>query len=67
MSDGGGCGQQLVLRQAIYFLGHREHSPEYPGVYPDIQTGLLRFIMLNLPARGILADRHAMLPSRLNA
>jgi hypothetical protein len=67
MSDGGGCGQQLVMRQEIYFPGHREHSPEYPGVYLDIQAGLLRFIMRNPSARGILANRHGMLPSRLDA
>jgi hypothetical protein len=67
MSDGGGCGQQLVMRREIYFLDHREHSPEYPGVYPHIQAGLLRFIMRNPSARGILANRHGMLPSRLDA
>jgi hypothetical protein len=43
MGDGGGRGQRLVLRQEIYFLDQREHNPEYPGVYPDIQAGLLRF------------------------
>lgn len=67
MSVGGGDGQQLVLRQEINFLSHREHSPEYPGVYPDIQAGLLRFMMLNPSAHGISADRHATLPARLTA
>jgi hypothetical protein len=67
MSDGGGRGQQLVLRREIYFLGQREHNPEYPGVYPDIQAGLLRFIMLNPAARGISADGHATLPGWLDA
>ena len=67
MNDGGGRGQQLVMRQEIYFRDHREHSPEYPDVYPDIQAGLLRFIMQNPSVRGILAIRHGMLPSRLDA
>jgi hypothetical protein len=68
MGDGGGRGQQLVLRQEIYFLDQREHSPEYPGVYPDIRAGLLRFIIRwNPSARGILAIRHGTLPSRLDA
>jgi hypothetical protein len=49
MSDRSGRGQQLVMRQEIYFLGHGEHCPEYPGVYPDIQAGLLR-AMQNRPA-----------------
>ena len=68
MNGGGGRGQQLVLRQEIYFRDHSEHSPEYPGVYPDIQAGLLRFIIRwNPSARGILAIRHGTLPSRLDA
>jgi len=28
MSDGGDCGQQLVMRQQIYFLDHSGHSPD---------------------------------------
>jgi hypothetical protein len=67
MSDGGGRGQQLVLRQEIYFLGRRGQSPVYPGVYPDIQAGLLRFVMLNSSARGISTDGHATLAARLVA
>jgi len=27
MNGGGGRGQQLVMRQEIYFLDHREHNP----------------------------------------
>lgn len=34
------------------------HSTEYPGVYPDIHAGLLRSMMRNPSARGILAIRH---------
>src|SRR5947209_13352254 len=67
MNDRGGRGQQLVMRRDIYFRGRGEHSPEYPGVYPDIQTGLLRSITRNPAARGILAIRHRTLPSRLDA
>jgi hypothetical protein len=39
MNDGGGRGQQLVMSQEIYFRIHREHSPEYLTVYPDIRAG----------------------------
>jgi hypothetical protein len=49
MNDGSGGGRQLAMRQEIYFRGRREHSPEYPGLYPDIQAGLLRPIMRNPP------------------
>jgi hypothetical protein len=31
--------------QEIYFGGHRDQSPEYPDVYPDIRAALLMFIM----------------------
>ena len=55
------------MRQEIYFRSYREHSPEYPGVYPDILAGLLRSIMRNPSACGILAIRHRTLPSRLDA
>src|ERR1700732_1587396 len=65
MDAGGGRGKQLVVRHEIYFRGHREHSPEYPGVYPDIPAGLLRSIMRNSAARGILAIRHRAWLSRL--
>jgi hypothetical protein len=46
------------MSQEIYFGHHREHSLEYPGVYVDIQAGLLRAIMRKPAARGILAVRH---------
>jgi hypothetical protein len=42
MNDGGGRGQHLMIRREIYFRSYREHSQKYPGVYPDIQGGLLR-------------------------
>ena len=67
MNDGGGCGQQLVMRQEIYFRDYREHSLEYADVYPDIRAGLLRSIMRNASARGILAIRHGTLLPRLDA
>jgi hypothetical protein len=57
----------LMMRQEIYFRSPREHSPKHPGVYPDIQTGLLRSIIRNPSACGILAIRHRTLPSRLDA
>jgi hypothetical protein len=38
MDDDGGRGQQLVLRQEIYFRDHNEHGLEYPGIYPDIRA-----------------------------
>jgi hypothetical protein len=59
MHDAGGCGQQLVMRQVIYFRDHREHSPEYTDVYPDIQAHLLRFIMPNSSR-----TRHISYPTR---
>ncbi len=43
------------------------HNSEYADVYLDIQADLLRSIMRNPSVRGILAIRHGMLPSRLNA
>jgi len=67
MNDGGGRGQQLMMRQEIYFRDHRERSPEFSLFYPDIQAGLLRSIMRNPSAGGILAIRHGMLPYRLDA
>ena len=67
MNDGGGCGQQLVMRQKIYFRDYREHSLEYADVYPDIRAGLLRSIMRNASARGILTIRHGTLLPRLDA
>jgi len=67
MNDDGGRGEQFAKSQEIYFRDHREHRPEYPDVYPNIRAGLLRFIMRNPPTLGILAIRHAALPSRLDA
>jgi hypothetical protein len=46
MNDGGGRGQQLMMRREIYFRSYRGRSPKYPRVYPDIQAGLLRSITL---------------------
>jgi hypothetical protein len=65
MNDGGGRGQQLMMRQEIYFRSYRAHSPKYSGVYPDIQAGPLRSIMRNPAACGISAIPHQTLPSRL--
>jgi hypothetical protein len=56
-----------MARQEIYFRSYRAHSPKYPGVYPDIQAGLLRSIMRNPAARGISAIPHQTQPSRLDA
>jgi hypothetical protein len=44
MNDSGGRGRQLMMRQVIYFCDRREHIPEYPHVFPDIQAVLLRAI-----------------------
>jgi hypothetical protein len=30
MNDRGGRGQQLMMRQEIYFRSSREHNPKYP-------------------------------------
>jgi hypothetical protein len=67
MNDGGGRGQQLMMRQGIYFRSYRAHSLKYSGVYPDIQAGPLPCIMRNPAARGISAIPHRTLPSRLDA
>lgn len=56
-----------MARQKIYFYSHREHFPKYSGVYSDIQAVILRPIIRNPSARGILAIRHRTLPSRLDA
>src|SRR6202034_4248725 len=63
MNDGGGCGQQSVIRQEIYFRDDREHSPEYPGVYLHIRAGLLRSIIQNPSARGISVIQYRTPPS----
>lgn len=46
-----------MMRKKIYFADCKEHYPEYPRVYLDVRARLLRSIMRNLPARGILAIR----------
>src|ERR1700677_3275031 len=53
MHDDSGRGQQLVMRKEIYFRDHREHSPEYADVYPDIRAGLFHSIMRNPSACGV--------------
>jgi hypothetical protein len=67
MNDGSGRGQQLVMRQKIYFRSYRGRSLKCSGVYPDIRAGLLRSITRNPSARGISAILHRALPSRLDA